>query len=161
MFAALPPAWKRSEKMRIRSRKDLYAGLVFIAFGVGFALVSQNYPMGTSKNVGPGYFPALLGIILAVLGLLVIGRAALVDNPASVRLALRPLLLVMAGAVLFAFLISRVGLLAALAGLIFVSALGGAEFRFREVAVLWVALSVLAVAVFVYGLGLPFKVWPL
>jgi hypothetical protein len=147
--------------MRIRSRKDLYAGLVFMAFGVGFALVSQNYPMGSSKNVGPGYFPALLGIILAVLGLLVIGRAALVNNPAPVRLALRPLLLIMAGAGLFALLIGHVGLLAALAGLIFVSALGGSEFRFREVAALWVALSILAVAVFVYGLGLPFKVWPL
>jgi len=147
--------------MRIRSRKDLYAGLVFMASGVGFALVSQNYPMGTSKHVGPGYFPALLGIILAVLGLLVIVRAALVNNPAPVRLALRPLLLIMAGAVLFAFLISRIGLLTALAGLIFVSALGGSEFRFREVAALWLVLSIIAVAVFVYGLGLPFKVWPL
>lgn len=147
--------------MRVRSRRDLYAGLVFMAFGVGFALLSQNYPMGTSRNVGPGYFPAILGIILAVLGLLVIGRSMLVNNPAPVRLALRPLLLIMAGAVLFAFLITRVGLLVALAGLVFVSALGGSEFRFREVAVLWAALSIITVVVFVYGLGLPFKVWPL
>jgi hypothetical protein len=147
--------------MRVRSRKDLYAGLVFVAFGAGFAVLSQNYPMGTSRNVGPGYFPALLGIILAVLGLLVIGRGILVNNPAPVRLALRPLLFVMAGGVLFALLVGHIGLLAALAGLIFVSALGGSEFRFREVAVLWFALSIIAVMVFVYGLGLPFKVWPI
>lgn len=146
--------------MRIRSRKDLFAGLIFVAFGVAFALAAQHYPMGTSRNVGAGYFPALLGFVLTGLGLMVVLRALLVQNSAPIRIVLRPLLFVLAGAILFALLIGRLGLVLALAGLIFVSALGGREFRLWEVTALWAALSLLAVGVFIYGLGLPFKVWP-
>jgi hypothetical protein len=148
-------------KMRIRSPKDLYAGALFLAFGVGFAWVARSYPLGTLRHMGPAYFPVVLGVIMAVLGILVAARAVTVDNPAPVRLVLRPLLLLLAGAVLFAVMIRGVGLVAALAGLVFVSALGGSEFRIREVIILWVALSILSVAIFIYGLGLPFKMWPL
>jgi hypothetical protein len=147
--------------MRIRSPKDLYAGALFLAFGVGFAWVARSYPLGTLRHMGPAYFPVVLGVIMAVLGILVAARAVTVDNPAPVRLVLRPLLLLLAGAVLFAVMIRGVGLVAALAGLVFVSALGGSEFRIREVIILWVALSILSVAIFIYGLGLPFKMWPL
>jgi hypothetical protein len=67
---------------------------------------------------------------------------------------------VLAGTVLFGLLIVSFGLVSALAGLVLLSALGGPEFRIRDVLVLWVALSILSVAVFVYGLQLPFRVWP-
>jgi hypothetical protein len=146
--------------MRIRSPKDFYAGALFVTFGLGFTWVAWSYPLGTLRHMGPAYFPVVLGVIMTVLGILVAARAVTVDNPAPVRLFLRPLLLLMAGAVLFAVMIRGVGLVAALAGLVFVSALGGSEFRFREVVILWVALSILSVAIFIYGLGLPFKMWP-
>ena len=44
--------------------------------------------------------------------------------------------------------------------LVIASAAGGHEFRWREVLALAAGLAVFAVAVFVYGLGLPFPLWP-
>ena len=78
-----------------------------------------------------------------------------------VRLYWKPLLLVLTGTCLFAVLMVPFGLVVSLGGLIFLSATGGSEFRLRATFVLWVALSILSVALFVYGLNLPFKVWPL
>ena len=61
--------------MKIRNEKDFWAGLMFIAFGVGFAIIARNYQMGTAVRMGPAYFPTVLGGILAVLGLIVFVRA--------------------------------------------------------------------------------------
>ena len=54
--------------MRITNGKDFWAGLMFMAFGLSFMIVSTNYAMGTSVRMGPAYFPTVLGGILAVLG---------------------------------------------------------------------------------------------
>jgi hypothetical protein len=55
--------------------KDFWAGLMFIAFGVAFMWVSQNYAMGTAVRMGPAYFPTVLGGMLVVLGAAVLFRA--------------------------------------------------------------------------------------
>jgi hypothetical protein len=139
----------------------MYAGVLFAAIGAGFAWASRScYPMGTLQHMGPAYFPFVLGLLLTGLGVLVVLRGLTVDDPSRVRLSLRPLLFIIAGAVVFALLLEPLGLVSALAGLIFVSAFAGREFRFREAVLLWAALTVLAVAVFIFGLGLPFTVWP-
>jgi hypothetical protein len=44
--------------------------------------------------------------------------------------------------------------------LIVVGALGGHEFRWKEVLILCVVLCVFSWGVFIKGLGLPFPLWP-
>ncbi len=61
--------------MQIRNGKDFWAGLMFIGFGLGFVLASFNYSMGSAVRMGPGYFPAVLGSLLAILGGLLFLRA--------------------------------------------------------------------------------------
>jgi len=61
--------------MRITNGKDFWAGLMFIAFGLSFMIVANNYAMGTSVRMGPAYFPTVLGGILAVLGAAIFLRA--------------------------------------------------------------------------------------
>ena len=61
--------------MKITNGKDFWAGLMFIAFGLGFMIVSTNYAMGTAVRMGPAYFPTVLGGILAVLGAVIFFRA--------------------------------------------------------------------------------------
>jgi hypothetical protein len=39
--------------MKIKAPKDFWAGLMFIGFGVGFAVVAQNYQMGTARISPP------------------------------------------------------------------------------------------------------------
>jgi hypothetical protein len=68
---------------------------------------------------------------------------------------------VLGSVVVFAFLIKSLGLVVATLALVFISSLGGWEFRLKEVVILYIILAALAVSVFVYGLRLPFKVWPL
>jgi hypothetical protein len=61
--------------MKVRNGKDFWAGLMFAGFGLGFMLISFNYPMGSAVRMGPAYFPAVLGGLLAVLGGIIFLRA--------------------------------------------------------------------------------------
>src|SRR6266545_6311351 len=61
--------------MKITNGKDFWAGLMFIAFGLAFMFVAQNYAMGNAVRMGPAYFPTVLGGMLAVLGAVVFFRA--------------------------------------------------------------------------------------
>ena len=147
--------------VKIHKAKDFYAGLLFIFFGAYVMVGSRGYPMGAASRMGPGYFPTVLGGILILLGLIFVGRALWLSRKAIEPWGLRPLILVLGSVVAFAFLINSCGLVVATLALVFISCLGGWEFRLREVAILYIILAALAVGVFVYGLKLPFKVWPL
>ena len=61
--------------MKITNGKDFWAGLMFIAFGLGFMIVATNYAMGTAVRMGPAYFPTVLGGMLAVLGAVIFLRS--------------------------------------------------------------------------------------
>ncbi len=72
--------------MKITNGKDFWAGLMFIAFGLGFMFVAQNYAMGNAVRMGPAYFPTVLGGMLAVLGAAVFLRAFVskIEHPLAV-----------------------------------------------------------------------------
>ncbi len=147
-------------RLKIRNQKDLLAGLLFVCFGVGFMIVARNYPMGNAVRMGPGYFPSILGGSLALLGLAVTLRAFWLEGEGVKRIIWRPLLLVIGAVVAFSLLVEPLGLVLATLALIFMSCLGGWDFRMVEVTLLFIFLAALAAGVFVYTLGLPFKVWP-
>ena len=146
--------------MTIKAPKDFWAGLMFLAFGIGFAWAAQSYQMGTSVRMGPAYFPTALGGLLAVLGLVVFLRSFIVSGEKVGAFFLKPLLLVLGGVVIFALLLRPLGLVAAILALIVVSALGGSEFRLKEVLILSGCLMVFSLLIFVKGLGLPFQLCP-
>jgi hypothetical protein len=135
---------------------------MFMVFGMAFILVSRNYAMGSSVRMGPAYFPTVLGGIQFVLGLVVFVRAFLskVENGTINKLHLRPLFVILLAVVLFGVLLKPAGLVAAIFALIMVSAFGGNDFRFKEILILTIVLVIGSVAVFYYGLGLPFNLWP-
>ncbi len=147
-------------QLRVRNWKDLYSGLIFVFFGAAFFIVARNYPMGTALRMGPSYFPTILGGLLAILGVIIALRSLAVTGEPISPIGFRPLLLILAAVLLYGFLLDRFGLIAATVALIFVSALAGHEFRFKEVLILTVILVALSVGAFVYGLGLPFPLWP-
>lgn len=146
--------------MKIKAPKDFWAGLMFIGFGIGFALVAQNYQMGNAVRMGPAYFPTLLGGLLVVLGLAIFIQSLLATGPEVPRFYFKPVILIVVAIVLFGALLRPFGLVIATAALIGVGALGGLDFRWKEVAILYVVLAIFAVWVFVKGLGLPIPVWP-
>lgn len=147
--------------MKIKAPKDFWSGAMFIAFGLFFmAWALMHYHLGSAVRMGPGYFPAVLGGLLAILGTAVfVGSLSTEGEPLGV-IRLRPVSLVCVGCVLYGYMMKPLGLVLATVLLVFVSAFGGHEFKWKEVAVLSVMLVVFSVLVFVKGLSLPFPLWP-
>jgi hypothetical protein len=133
---------------------------MFIGFGIGFAIVAQNYQMGTAVRMGPAYFPTVLGALLAILGIAILVQSLAIEGPKVPPFLLRPLFFILFGIVLFGVFLKPLGLVLASAIVVGVGAFGGHEFRWKEVAVLYAILAVFSVLVFVKALGLPFPIWP-
>lgn len=213
--------------MIIRNPKDFWAGLMFVAFGLGFVIIAAGspefldrlvgsrvvpgYQMGSAVRMGPAYFPVVLGGLLVVLGAVVLARAFashlkgeavrmhlpfnIIDlavglgvfalllgyGPrfglqhdyamlaASVVVSVltillrpdaKPLVLILAACLVFAYTLKPLGLVGATVLLVFISAFGGHEFKWKEVAILCIVLVIFSILVFVKGLTLPFPVCP-
>ncbi|HEX4985755.1 MAG TPA: tripartite tricarboxylate transporter TctB family protein [Burkholderiales bacterium] len=146
--------------VRIRSPRDFWAGVIFLSFGLCAVVVGRDYPVGTARQMGAGYFPMVLGGILTLLGVLVCLRSLLAAGEKPEAFGVRPLLLVLVAVGAFAASIDTIGLVAATVLLTVIGAAASPESRWHEVAAVVVVLLGVAVGVFVYGLGLPFKLLP-
>jgi hypothetical protein len=147
--------------MKIKSPKDFWSGLMFMGFGLFAAIWAvTHYQMGTAVRMGPAYFPAVLGGLLFVLGLIIFLGSFVMDGPKVPPIYFRPLFFISLGCLLYGYLMKPLGLVGATAALVFVGAFGGHEFRWWEVAILYVLLIVFSWLVFIRGLGLPFPIWP-
>lgn len=142
--------------MRTRNARDLLAGCLFLAFGLAFLLLAQDYQLGTARRMGPAYFPIVLSLILIAIGLATMARALLVAGPPIRGFAARPLALVTASVVLFGLLMQGAGLAIATAALVLASAAASRRFRLLPTLLLALALAAFCTLVFVSGLGLPF-----
>jgi len=148
--------------MRIRHQKDFWSGLMFLVIGLAFAGFAQQYALGSAQRMGPGYFPTVLGALLAILGLVIAIRGVTREGPDGdiERFHFGPLAIILGAVALFGFLLRPAGLVAALVVLIGVSAYASHEFRMREVIPLALFLVLLVLAVFIWGLGMVIPVWP-
>jgi hypothetical protein len=69
-------------KLQIKAPKDFWAGLMFIGVGLFFmAWALTHYQMGSAVRMGPAYFPAVLGGLLAFLGTLVLIESFAMRGP--------------------------------------------------------------------------------
>lgn len=146
--------------MRIRSQKDFWCGVVFFAIGIAFVAIAREYRLGTAARMGPGFFPTMLGGLLAGLGLLLAVPAIVREGDTFPRLHLRPLLTILAGIVVFALLLQPLGFVLAALVLIVVSGFADPELRLVESVGLALLLTAFSVGVFVVLLGLPLSLWP-
>jgi len=149
------------EGMRIKSPKDFWAGLMFIGIG-GFFMIwaLTHYQMGTAVRMGPAYFPTMLGGLMIFLGILVLIEGFAMEGPPVPTFNFRPLILISAACVVYGYMMKPLGLILATALLVFISAFGGHEFKWKEVTILYVVLIIFSILVFVKGLTLPFPVCP-
>ena len=124
---------------------DIYAGLLFISFGAAALILGSSYPMGTLSRIGPGFFPAVLGVILVALGIIAVLRP-LWQRDDNITFALRPL--VALGSVLvFAIAVPRLGLVPATILLVGVSHFADPSSQPRETVVLAVVLTLIAITI--------------
>jgi hypothetical protein len=147
--------------MRIRNRRDFWAGAMFVVIGVAFAAFSQAYTLGTPARMGPGFFPTMLGVLLALLGAAIVAASiTAVDHKQVETVRWRPLALILLSVLVFAIALPRLGVIASIALLVGISSLAADDFRWKEALVSIVVLIALSWLVFVRGLDLQFPVWP-
>lgn len=157
--------------MHIKSQKDFYAGLLFTLVGSAFGWGALDYQVGTSGRMGPGYFPMLLGVLLALLGGVMMLRAALAQADGAQAIgpwAWKPLVAIISANLLFGVALGglprlklpALGLMLGIYLLTFVACLAGERFKFREAALLATALAGLSYLAFVLLLKLQLPVWP-
>lgn len=143
-------------KIAFLRKKDFWAGMMLIGIGAAAMFIARDYRFGSALRMGPGFFPAILGGILIVFGVCITAIGLKSDDEIRDKLSFRALILLPLSLVLFGFLMEKAGFLPALAALVFGSAAAGREFKFFEVLLLTALLTVAAVALFVWGLGLPY-----
>jgi hypothetical protein len=149
--------------MRIKNHKDFCAGLMFIGTGVAFAIGALNYSFGSSARPGPGYFPFGLGILMAILGVIVLFGALVVEAEGGGKIGhipWRPLLTLVASIAVFGYTLPHWGMAIALPILVVMSAFAGDEFRWRDVIITAVVLTLGSWLVFNVGLNLTIPMWP-
>ena len=148
--------------MRIRNHRDLWAGVMFFVFGAGFALGSLNYQIGSAARMGPGYFPLMLGIILALLGVAIfVGAFAASNEQLKIsKVGWWEIGLILGAVALFALVLPQLGIIVAITVLIVVAAFASHEFKLRDTAISIIVLLVMSYLVFVKGLELQFPLWP-
>jgi len=143
-------------KIELRNNKDFWTGIMLIAIGAASIFIARGYPFGSTMRMGPGYFPSVLGGILVLFGLYIMAIGLRTSEKITVHCSLRALIVLPLSLVAFGVLMTHAGFIPALAVLIFGSASAGREFKFFEVLLLTVILTMLSVAVFISGLGLPY-----
>jgi hypothetical protein len=140
--------------------REVCAGALFLVFGAAVLVYARSYPLGTAVDMGPGYFPTLLAILLCGTGLVAVVQGWRSTSRIKLgRLPLVPLIFVLAGVLAFAALIDSAGLAAASAVLILLSCYARLWRRPVEVAVLCGLLLALAYAVFIAAIDLPVDFW--
>lgn len=157
--------------MKIKSQKDFFSGLMFLVVGIAFAWGATTYNIGEGARMGPGYFPLVLGILLAAIGAFTVFESLVVeteDGEPVGSMAWKPLAFIIGSNVIFGILLGGIprigfpsfGLIAGIYALTFVAALAGDEFKFKEVLILATILAIGSYLAFVVLLKLQFPVWP-
>ena len=142
--------------MRVpRDIGDIIGGAALIAFGLWVMQHAlAEYQFGALRRMGPGFFPAVLGGLVAGAGALIL-LPALFRGGEAPRPDWRPFVLVCAALIAFALVLERFGLVAATFALVFLAAVARPGPRPVETLVLAAALAGIAVLVFSEGLGIP------
>jgi predicted outer membrane lipoprotein len=157
--------------MDIKSQKDFFSGLMFMGVGVAFAWGATTYTVGTGARMGPGYFPLLLGVLLAVLGGVITFKALVVETEDGDKIgtwAWKPLFFIIAANLTFGLMLGGLpsikfpafGLIVAIYTLTLIASLAGDEFKLKEVLILATVLSIMSYLAFIVLLKLQFPVWP-
>jgi Tripartite tricarboxylate transporter TctB family len=159
------------ETMNIKSQKDFFSGLMFMAVGVAFAWGASTYTIGTGARMGAGFFPLVLGVLLAVLGGVITFKALVVETVDGDKIgsfAWKPLFFIIAANLVFGVMIGglpswgipKMGLVVGIYALTIIASFAAERVRWVEVFILGTALTVLSYLAFIVLLNLQFPVWP-
>lgn len=139
---------------------DLLTALLFVGFGALGFFMSRSLETGTLAQMGPGFLPRVVCVLLIAVGLAV-GLPALTRPAQSIEpVGLRPVGVITASIIFFAFAATHLGFVLASLLLILFGSLADPGGRWRQIILLAAGLTVFGALVFVYGLGVQIPLWP-
>ncbi len=142
-------------------KRDYYAGALIAFIGVFMGLNTLNYNIGNLRNIGPGMLPMVLCIILVTLGLLIAINAAdpvgegahdHLDPTAPKTPDIKGGFAIVIGMLAFVVLTQTLGMVAGTFACVFIAAIGDKDATWLGSFVLASVITVVGVAVFIYGL---------
>lgn len=141
--------------------KDYYAGMVVVLLGLGVIVKAVGYEIGTLRHMGPGFFPAVVGILMVITGVVIAAQGTVHKN--SVEIGGGPewrgWSCIIGSIIAFIVLGTYAGLIAATFAVTFISALGDRENTFRGALLLSVTMCAAAVIVFRWLLQVQFPLF--
>ena len=149
--------------MKIKSERDFWSGLMFVAVGLGFAWGATYYSFGSSARPGPGYFPFGLGILLAILGAFTLFEALTIETEDGEKIgawAWKPLLWITGSVAVFGWALPHLGMFIGLPILVIVAAMAGDEFHWKDAIINAAVLTIGSWLIFIIGLKLIIPLWP-
>lgn len=147
-------------KLRINLQDTLF-GIFLILVAGGAMFATRKLSVGTAANMGPGYMPLAVSLIILGFGVFLIGRGLLAGREEGIETVhLRPILAILLSVGAFALLAERAGLVFASLAAILIAGAGGREFRLVESVIFACVLTACAVLLFVRLLQLPIPIWP-
>ena len=157
--------------MKIKSQQDFFSGLMFMGVGIAFAWGATNYTIGTGARMGPGYFPLMLGILMAIIGAIITFKATVVETVGGDKIgkwAWKQLGLILLANFTFGVLlgglptmgIPAMGLIIAIYALTIISGMAGDTFTLKSSVILATALAIGSYVAFIWALKLQIQVWP-
>jgi len=157
--------------VKIKSQKDFFSGVMFTVVGVAFAWGATTYNVGSGARMGPGYFPLMLGILMAIIGLAIMFTGLTVeteDGEPIGKWAWKQVVYIIGANLAFGLLlgglpsvgIPAMGMIIAIYALVIISSLAGSEFNLRDVLILATVLAVGSYIAFIWALKLQIQVWP-
>ena len=157
--------------MKIKSQKDFFSGLLFMGVGIAFAWGATTYTVGTGARMGPGYFPLMLGILLAIIGAVMAFKATVVETVGGDKIgkwAWKPLVFILLANFTFGVLLGglpsigvpAMGLIIAIYALTIIAGMAGDQFSLKSSILLATALAIGSYAAFIWALKLQIQVWP-
>jgi hypothetical protein len=164
MSTEAPDISSRHPGVRVLTRKNVLAGLMFMGIAALGLWLSRHYPIGSALRMGTGYVPRLLCWMLLALGATVLLQGLREAEPARALqpafTQLWPILVVTGALVAFALSIEQLGLVLSILLLIGIGSLAAQGIKPWEVFATAIGLIMLTWAIFILGLGLTIPVWP-
>jgi hypothetical protein len=139
---------------------NFIGGALLTALGAGAFFIGSDYRMGTSLNMGAGYFPRLVTIGLMLVGVLLVIKGWRAGLRAIPMIPVRPMLAIISAVLVFGYIVESAGLFITCAISVAIASLGATSQRLGRVVIVAVVLASLASLIFGVLLGLPLSVWP-
>ena len=142
----------------VRHPQNFWIGIIFLFFGLAAVYFGWEHEMGTAGRMGPAYFPSVLGVLLALVGLANLVRSFIGHGERIGKFHVRNIVIILAAVLLFGVLMRNAGLAIAAFVLILLSSYASPKFRLKGSLALAIGLTLFAIVLFVKLLGLPMPV---